>query len=192
MGGMKVGYARVSTYDQNLTLQLDALEQAGCSRIFQDHAGGTLTTRPGLLEAFAYLRPDDILVVWRLDRLGRSLKHLIEMIATLDGRGIGFQSLQESLDTTTSGGRLVFHIFAALAEFERNLIRERTQAGLLAARMRGRHGGRPNALDSKRVNLLYQLYDAKTHSIQDLCDLLGISKSTLYAYLAKREKPDAF
>ena len=143
-----------------------------------------------MLEAFTYLRPDDILVVWRLDRLGRSVKHLIDLIATLEGRGIGFQSLQESLDTTTSGERLVVHIFAALAEFERNLIRERTQASLQAARVRGRQGGRPNALDPKRVRLLYQFYDAKTHSIQDLCDLLGISKSTLYAYLAKRAKPD--
>ena len=122
-------------------------------------------TRVGLLEAFTYLRPDDILVVWRLDRFGRSLKHLIELIAALEARGIGFQSLQEALDTTTSGERLVFHIFAALAEFERNLIRERTQAGLQPARARGRKGGRPNALDTKRVMLLYHLFDGKTHSI---------------------------
>ncbi len=186
---MKVGYARISTDDQNLSLQLDALEQAGCGRIFQDRASGTLVTRLGLQEALAYLHPGDTLVVWRLDRLGRSLKHLIETITTLEDKRISFQSLQESIDTTTSGGRLVFHIFAALAEFERNLIQERTQAGLQAARARGRKGGRPHALDAKKVNLLYQLYDSKAHSVQELCDLLGISKSTLYAYLGQRKKP---
>ena len=187
MRTMKVGYARVSTYDQNLALQVDALERTGCEKICRDQVSGMKTERPGLQEALAYLRPGDTLVVWRLDRLGRSLKHLIDTVAELEERGIGFQSLQEAIDTTTSGGRLVFHIFGALAEFERNLIQERTQAGLQAARARGRKGGRPKALSGKKVALLYQLYDAKHHSIQELCDILGISKSTLYAYLDRRK-----
>jgi DNA invertase Pin-like site-specific DNA recombinase len=186
---MKIGYARVSTDDQNLFLQVDALEQAGCEKIYRDQLGGAKTDRPGLQEALTYLRPGDTLVVWRLDRLGRSLKHLIEIVTSLEEKGIGFQSLQESIDTTTSGGRLVFHIFGALAEFERNLIRERTQAGLQAARARGRKGGRPKVLDVKKMALLYQLYDEKKHSIQELCDILGISKSTLFTYLGQRKEP---
>jgi DNA invertase Pin-like site-specific DNA recombinase len=188
MASMKAGYARVSTYDQNLSLQLDALEQAGCKKIYQDQISSMKADRPGLKDALAYLRSGDILVVCRLDRLGRSLKHLIEMVNGLEERGIGFQSLQESIDTTTSGGRLVFHIFGALAEFERNLIQERTQAGLQAARARGRKGGRPKALDETKTALLYQLYDEKRHSIQDICGVLGISKSTLYAYLDRRKE----
>ena len=184
---MKIGYARVSKYEQNLALQLDALEQAGCTKTFRDQASGAKAKRVGLDEAFTYLRQGDILVVWRLDRLGRSLKHLIETVTLLEERGIGFQSLQESIDTTTSGGRLIFHIFGALAEFERNLIQERTQAGLAAARARGRKGGRPKSLDVKKTELLYQLYDEKQHSIQEICNLVGVSKSTLYAYLRNRE-----
>lgn len=186
MATMKVGYARVSTHDQNLSLQLDALGRAGCQKIYQDQMSSMKAERPGLQEALTYLRSGDTLVVWRLDRLGRSLKHLIEMVNGLEERGIGFQSLQESIDTTTSGGRLVFHIFGALAEFERNLIQERTQAGLQAARARGRQGGRPKSLDMTKTMLLYQLYDEKRHSIQEICDILGISKSTLYAYLDRR------
>lgn len=185
---MKIGYARVSTDDQNLFLQIDALEQAGCEKIYRDQLGGAKTERPGLQETLTYLRPGDTLVVWRLDRLGRSLKHLIDIITNLEEQGIGFQSLQESIDTITSGGRLIFHIFGALAEFERTLIRERTQAGLQAARTRGRKGGRPKSLDAKKVDLLYQLYDEKKHSIQELCDILGVSKSTLYAYLEQRKE----
>lgn len=187
---MKIGYARVSTDDQNLFLQVDALEQAGCEKICRDQLSGAKPERPGLQEALTYLRPGDTLVVWRLDRLGRSLKHLIEIVTSLEEKGIGFQSVQESIDTTTSGGRLVFHIFGALAEFERNLIRERTQAGLQAARARGRKGGRPKALDAKKMALLYQLYDEKKHFIQELCDILGISKSTLYGYLEQRKASD--
>lgn len=139
---MLVGYARVSTHDQNEDLQVDALTKAGCERIFTDRISGAIVDRPGLNDALDYIRPDDTLVVWRLDRLGRSLKDLIEIVGKLDSQGIGFTSLQESIDTNTSGGRLVFHIFGALAEFERNLIRERTKAGLAAARARGRVGGR--------------------------------------------------
>ncbi len=184
---MKVGYARVSTDDQNLSLQIDALEKAGCQKICRDQISGVKTERPGLQEALAYLRPGDTLVVWRLDRLGRSMKHLIDTVTMLEERGIGLQSLQESIDTTTSGGRLVFHIFGALAEFERNLIRERTQAGLQAARARGRKGGRRSKLDAKKVDLLYQLYDERKHSIQELCAIMGIAKSTLYDYLDRRK-----
>ena len=183
---MKVGYARVSTNDQDLALQLDALREAGCQKIYRDKASGAKAERFGLQEATDYLRDGDMLVVWRLDRLGRSLKHLIEAVTDLEERGIGFQSLQESMDTTTSGGKLIFHIFGALAEFERNLIRERTQAGLKAARARGRKGGRPKSLDDKKISWAYQLYDAKEHTIKEICEILGISKSTLYTYLGQR------
>src|SRR5215210_3918276 len=143
---MDVGYARVSTGEQTLDLQLDALETAGCGKVFQETASGAKADRPVLDEVLAYVRPGDTLVVWRLDRLGRSLQHLIETVAALAARGIGFKSLTEQIDTTTSGGKLVFHVFGALAEFERDLIRERTQAGLAAARSRGRVGGRPKKL----------------------------------------------
>src|SRR5512142_1859137 len=145
-GGMLVGYARVSTEDQNLDLQRDALQTAGCGRLFTDVASGAKDERVGLAEAIAFLRPGDTLVVWKLDRLGRSLKHLIETVTALQGRKVGFRSLQESIDTTTSGGKLIFHVFGALAEFERDLIRERTQAGLRAARARGRLGDDPEPL----------------------------------------------
>jgi len=140
--GHLIGYARVSTHEQTLDLQLDALNGVGCRRIFHDMASGVNTDRPGLDEALAFVRPGDTLVVWRLDRLGRSLGHLIEVVAALEARGIGFRSLEDPIDTSTSGGKLVFQIFGALAEFERNLIRERTLAGLAAARTRGKTGGR--------------------------------------------------
>ncbi|MCK5920107.1 MAG: recombinase family protein [Methylococcales bacterium] len=187
---MKIGYARISTNEQNLSLQMDALTEANCGKIFHDQISGVKTQRPGLDETLAYLRDGDVLVVWRLDRLGRSLRQLIELVNLLEERGIGFQSLQESIDTTTSGGKLIFHIFGALAEFERNLIRERTQAGLAAARARGKTGGRPKALDAKKTALLYRLYDEKKHSIQELCDLVGVSKTTLYSYLRERKAGD--
>jgi DNA invertase Pin-like site-specific DNA recombinase len=183
---MLVGYARVSTLEQNLQLQTDALKKAGCNRIFQDKISGAGAERPGQQKALEFVRKGDTLVVWRLDRLGRSLKHLIELVTDLEERGVGFKSLQESIDTTTGGGRLVFHIFGALAEFERNLIRERTQAGLTAARARGRLGGRPRALDQKKTELAYRLYDEKQHTITEICRILGISKPTLYSYLHQR------
>jgi DNA invertase Pin-like site-specific DNA recombinase len=184
--GSLVGYARVSSADQNLELQRDALEVAGCARIYEDTASGARTERPGLDKALEYLRPGDTLVVWRLDRLGRSLGHLISMVAQLDEREIGFKSLQESIDTTTSGGKLVFQIFGALAEFERNVIRERTQAGLAAARARGRKGGRPRKLTPTKQDHLYQLYDSREHSITEICHLIGISRGTVYEYLRRR------
>ena len=185
---MQIGYARVSTLEQKVTPQIDQLKQAGCERIFRDKASGAKTERPGLQEALDFLREGDSLVVWRLDRLGRSLKHLLATVSELEERGVGFRSLQESIDTTTSGGRLIFHIFGALAEFERNLIRERTMAGLRAARARGRVGGRPRKLDAKKTELAYRLYDEKKYAVKEICQMLGVSKPTLYAYLARRKQ----
>src|SRR5512143_384322 len=176
---MLLGYARVSTFDQTLALQHDALTQAGCERVFTDTVSGARTDRPGLDEALDFARRGDTVVVWRLDRLGRSLKHLIETMTLLAERGIGFKSLQEQIDTTTSGGKLVFHVFGALAEFERDLVRERTQAGLTAARARGRLGGRPRALDPRKVAIAQALYRDKTNAIADTCRTLHISRATL-------------
>ena len=184
---MQIGYARVSTDDQNLDLQRDALEKAGCERIFTDRVTGTKAERKGLTEALSHLRSGDTLIVWRLDRLGRSLRHLIDTVTDLQERGIGFKSLQESIDTTTSGGKLVFHIFGALAEFEREIIRERTKAGLTAARSRGRRGGRPKVLSDKKAEMARQLYADRTHSINEICQTLGISRTTFYRYV----KPDS-
>lgn len=182
---MLIGYARVSTTDQTLDLQKDALKKAGCERIFTDTASGAKQERVGLDEALSYVRKGDTLVVWRLDRLGRSLPHLIETITGLENRGIGFKSLTESIDTTTSGGKLVFHIFGALAEFERDIIRERTQAGLTAARSRGRKGGRPKALTPKKQEQALTLYNDKTNTIDDICRTLNVSRATLYRYINK-------
>jgi DNA invertase Pin-like site-specific DNA recombinase len=180
---MLIGYARVSTQDQTLNLQKDALEKIGCEKIFTDTASGAKAERKGLEDALEYVREGDILVVWRLDRLGRSLKHLIETITELNNRNIGFKSLTENIDTTTSGGKLVFHIFGALAEFERDIIRERTQAGLLAARARGRKGGRPKALTPKKAKMVQDLYRNKENSIDEICKTLNISRTTLYRYI---------
>jgi len=185
---MLIGYARVSTDDQNLDLQRDALTQAGCERITEDRLSGAKAERPGLTLALEYARNGDVLVVWRLDRLSRSLKDLIEMVTLLESKGISLKSLHEAIDTSSSSGKLIFHIFGALAEFERNLIRERTQAGLTAARARGRRGGRPRALDLDKRALAVKLYDEKEHTISQICQMMGISKPTLYKYVgAKRE-----
>jgi DNA invertase Pin-like site-specific DNA recombinase len=183
---MQIGYARVSTYDQTLNLQRDALTQAGCTRIFTDTASGIKAERKGLEEALSYIRAGDTLVVWRLDRLGRSLSDLIATMTMLEGRKIGFKSLTEHIDTTTSGGKLIFHIFGALAEFERNLIRERTQAGLTAARARGKRGGRPRALTARQLGIARELYE-KRHPIAEICRTLRISKATLYRALKTGE-----
>ncbi len=180
---MLIGYARVSTLDQTLALQRDALTNTGCERIFTDTASGSRTDRPGLEEVLAFARTGDTLVVWRLDRLGRSLRHLIDTVSELQKQGIGLKSLQEQIDTTTSGGKLVFHVFGALAEFERDLIKERTNAGLIAARARGRLGGRPKALDAKKAQIAQALYNNKNNSIVDICRTLRISRSTLYRYV---------
>jgi DNA invertase Pin-like site-specific DNA recombinase len=185
---MLIGYARVSTHDQTPNLQQNALTKAGCSKIFTDTASGTKRERKGLDEALAYVRSGDTLVVWRLDRLGRSLPHLIATMTSLEERGIGFKSLTENIDTTTSGGKLIFHIFGALAEFERNLIRERTQAGLMAARARGRRGGRPHALTKRQQSIAQALYNDKQHSIAEICWTLKISKATLYRAIKTEER----
>jgi DNA invertase Pin-like site-specific DNA recombinase len=184
---MLIGYARVSTDEQNLDLQGDALQKAGCSRIFTDHISGTKAIRPGLTEALSHLREGDTLVLWRLDRLGRSLRHLIDTITALQEKGIGFKSITEAIDTTTSGGKLVFHIFGALAEFEREIIRERTQAGLSAARARGRNGGRRKKLTPKQVQMAQSLYDSKTHTVDEICKTLGIGRTTFYRYIKPGE-----
>jgi DNA invertase Pin-like site-specific DNA recombinase len=180
---MLIGYARVSTHDQTLSLQKDELEKAGCEQIFTDTVSGTKTERKGLTAALSHLRAGDILVVWRLDRLGRSLRHLIDTINELHERGVGFKSLQENIDTTTSGGKLVFHIFGALAEFEREIIRERTQAGLESARSRGRIGGRPKTLTARQVQILRNMAADKSLTVSDICKTLGIGRTTFYRYV---------
>jgi len=180
---MLIGYARVSTADQTLHLQTDALEKAGCIKIFTDIISGAKAERKGLEEAKNYVREGDTLVVWKLDRLGRSLRDLIEIITDLHNRKIGFKSLTENIDTTTSGGKLIFHIFGSLAEFERDIIRERTQAGLQAARARGRRGGRPKALSPKKAEMARALYNDKNNSVDEICKTLHISRVTLYRYV---------
>ena len=191
---MLIGYARVSTHEQTLSLQQDALGKAGCERLFTDTASGAKADRPGLEEVVEFARNGDTLVVWKLDRLGRSLPHLIETIRQLQERGIGFKSLTEQIDTTTSGGKLIFHVFAALAEFERDVIGERTNAGLAAARARGRKGGHPRAAslnDAKKVALAQRLYEDRNNSIDDVCKTLRISRATLYRYLAAGKRQAA-
>ena len=182
---MKIGYMRVSTNLQSTDLQEDALKKEGCNQIFSDTASGSKTDRPGLEEALSFLRKGDTLVVWKLDRLGRSLKHLIEVVILLNEREIYFKSIQESIDTSTSGGKLIFHVFGALAEFERDIIRERTMAGLKAARSRGRRGGRPRVMDDKMTAMAKTLMEDHSNSVKDVCQTLGVSRSTLYRCLRK-------
>jgi DNA invertase Pin-like site-specific DNA recombinase len=185
---MFIGYARVSTHEQTLNLQRDALEKAGCEKIFTDTVSGTKSERKGLSEALSHLREGDTLVVWRLDRLGRSLRNLIDTITSLQERGIDFKSLTENIDTTTSGGKLVFHIFGALAEFEREIIKERTQAGLVAARSRGKVGGRPKALTTKEVQMLRNMAANKSLTVSDICKTLAIGRTTFYRYVKAGDK----
>jgi DNA invertase Pin-like site-specific DNA recombinase len=178
---MLIGYARVSTTDQNLDLQLDALTKAGCEKIFAEKITGANVDRPELRSLKEFIRDNqDTVVVYKLDRLGRSLKNLIEEMQDLNARGIGFKSLQENIDTTTSGGRLFFHVFAALAEFERDIIKERTQAGLRAARSRGRLGGRPKKLTEAQVQLMRKLYADKANEIGEICKMFNIGRATLF------------
>lgn len=179
-----VGYARISTTDQVLDLQLDALRAAGCVRCFSDTASGSTTDRPDLTRALDYVRPGDTLVVWKLDRLGRSLPHLIETVQALEERGIGFKSLQEALDTTTPGGRLIFHVIGAMAQFERDLIRERTHAGLAAARARGRVGGRPRVLTPEKLKAAQQLRAAGELNVSEIAKTLSVSRASVYRALA--------
>jgi DNA invertase Pin-like site-specific DNA recombinase len=181
--GSLVGYARVSTADQSLNIQTDALAQAGCIRVFTDTASGAVADRPQLAAALDYVREGDTLVVWRLDRLGRSVRHLIDTVMLLQERVVGFRSLQEAIDTTTSGGRLVFHVFCALAEFERELVKERTKAGLVAARARGRVGGRKPVLTPKQIQVARQMYDAQTSTVSEIAAVLGVSRATVYRNL---------
>lgn len=186
---MRVGYARVSTKEQSFNLQVDALKKAGCEQLFTEVASGAKTTRPILDDLLSRLRAGDVLVIWKLDRLGRSLKHLVSLTTELMERQIGLISLNDPIDTTTPQGRLVFNIFASLAEFERDLIRERTQAGLKAARARGRKGGRPGGLPKQaktKAMAAETLYKEGKLSVQAICDQLNISKPTLYTYLRHR------
>lgn len=185
---MKIGYARISTADQSLDLQTDALKAAGCEKVFQDVASGAKDERKGLADTIAYARAGDVLTVWKLDRLGRSLKHLIETVNRLHEKGVGFASVQENIDTTTPGGKLIFHIFGALAEFERELIRERTNAGLKAARARGRKGGRKEKLTPKQVEMARAMVNNPNISISSICETFKISKPTLYRYVPAHGK----
>jgi DNA invertase Pin-like site-specific DNA recombinase len=181
---MRIGYARVSTPDQSLTVQLEALQQHGCTKIFQEVASGMQADRKALTAALEYMRPSDTLVVWRLDRLGRSLGQLIVLMQTLHQQQIGFQSVVETIDTATALGQCFFQITGAFAELERNLMRERPLAGLASARRRGRKGGRRKAIAPKTFTLALQLYEARTSSVQHICTRLGIAKRTFYRDLA--------
>lgn len=186
---MKIGYARVSIQDQKLSLQLDALQNAGCEKIYQEKASGAKTDRPELTRLLEHVREGDTLLIWKLDRLGRSLAHLIELVNLLESRGVGLVSLNDPVDTTTAQGRLVFRIFASLAEFERELIRERTQAGLASARRRGQPRGRKKGLSEKaedKSRIAESLYKEGKLSVNKIALQLGISKSTLYDYLKHR------
>jgi DNA invertase Pin-like site-specific DNA recombinase len=180
---MLVGYARVSTQDQNPALQLDALQAAGCEKLFVEKASGAQRDRPELLAALDYLRAGDSLVVWKLDRLARSLKQLIETVELLESRSIGLRSLTEAIDTTTAGGKLVFHVFGALAEFERSIIRERTKAGLEAARARGKKGGRPPALVAKDLAAAKAMLSDPEITMEEVAKRLKVAPSTLYRHL---------
>ena len=185
---MNIGYARISTQDQNLALQQDALAKVNCDKVFTDTASGAKAERPGLKEALSHLRTGDTLVVWKLDRLGRSLKQLIEVTIDLEKRGIGLRSLQEQIDTTTPGGKLVFHVFGALAEFERDLVRERTNAGLTAARARGRVGGRKPVLTGKKAETAMTLYNSRTMPVGEICKTLGVGRTSLYRLIQASAK----
>ncbi len=185
-----IGYARVSTAEQDTALQTDALRKAGCERVFEDTASGAKSDRLGVAAALAYLRDGDVLVVWRLDRLGRSLPHLIETIGALEARGVGFRSLTESIDTTTPGGRLVFHVFGALGQFERDLIRERTKAGLSAAAARGRKGGRKPVITADKLQRARE-HIANGLNVREAAARLKVSKTALYAALKSTSAADS-
>ena len=182
--GNLLGYARVSTTDQQPHLQADALERAGCYRVFVETASGARTDRPVLGQVLDQLRPGDALVVWKLDRRGRSLRHLVDTVTALAERRVGFRSLQEAIDTTTPGGKLVFHVVAALAEFERDLVRERTDAGLAAARARGRQGSRPSVLTGQKLRVARELYASGRYTVAAIAKTLGVSRASVYRHLA--------
>jgi DNA invertase Pin-like site-specific DNA recombinase len=186
---MKLGYARVSTQDQNLSLQLDALEKAACAKIYQEKMTSATKNRPQLRDLMTQLRTGDVVVVWKLDRLARSLKDLVDLVTEIRAQGAELQSLQDQIDTTTAQGKFTFHLFAALAEFEPDIIIERTKAGLAAARARGRKGGRPKGLGKKAQHsaiIAESLYREEKLTVQEICEQLSISKGTFYNYLHYR------
>ena len=186
---MRIGYARVSTKEQSLDVQIDALNQAGCHEVYREVSSGARVERPVLNDLLRHLRAGDVVVIWKLDRLGRSLTHLVTLVNDLHARDVGLQSLHDPIDTTTPQGRLCFNVFASLAEFERDLIRERTHAGLASARARGRKGGRPKGLSPQAEPIAYAaetLYRDRILSVREIAKRLGISKGTLYAYLRHR------
>ncbi|MEK0218860.1 recombinase family protein [Bifidobacterium mongoliense] len=182
---MIVGYARVSTLEQNERLQTDALDRAGCERLFTDHASGTKAHRPELDHLLDTIRKGDTLVVWKLDRLGRSVQNLVDLMNLLQSRGVGFKSLTENMDTTTPGGVLIFNVFAAMAQFERDLIRERTNAGLQAARARGHLGGRPSKLTEKQRARIRELYQSRALTVQEIADQYQVSRQTIYSCVSR-------
>ena len=188
---MKIGYARVSTGLQNFNLQEDRLNQYGCEKIFSDHISGSKSKRPGLDKAIEFARSGDTIVVWRLDRLGRNMEDLITLVNELNNRGVSFHSLEENItmDKSSSTGQLLFHLFAAFAEFERNLILERSSAGRMAARARGRYGGRPEKLNKQDLTLLKTLYDNGT-PIKTIAEQWKVSRTTIYRYLNKLERQE--
>jgi DNA invertase Pin-like site-specific DNA recombinase len=186
---MKIGYARVSTQEQNLALQVDALQGAGCQKLYEEKITGSARLRPELQKMLEQLREKDVVVIWKLDRLARSLKDLVSLVNEIQEKGAGLQSLNDHIDTTTPHGKLTFHLFAALAEFERDIIRERTKAGLAAARARGRKGGRPKGLSKKAQHtaiIAEKLYREGNLTVKEICEQLSISKGTLYNYLRYR------
>ena len=188
---MLLGYARVSTSDQTTAPQEEALRAAGCRKIYRDTASGARTARPGLDALLDAAREGDTVVVWRLDRLGRSLAHLIETVGTLEKTGRGFRSITESIDTTTPAGRLVFHLFASLAQFERELLHERIRAGVASARARGRTGGRPRALEPKKAKLAVRLMSDRDRNVAEVCRTLNVSRSTLYRIVREHQETPA-
>lgn len=186
---MKIGYARVSTKEQNLTLQLDALKKEGCKKVFEEKISGAKADRPELRKMIDQLREGDVIITWKLDRLGRSLRDLVNLVNEIQDKGAGLKSLNDSIDTTTPHGKLTFHLFASLAEFERDIIRERTKAGLEAARARGRKGGRPKGLSKEaqdKAMVAETLYKQGEMSVTEICKHLNIARSTLYKYLRHR------
>lgn len=186
---MEVGYVRVSKREQNPKLQRRELEAAGCGRIYEERVSSRQESRPQLEAVIDYCREGDTLVVWKLDRLGRSIQELIGVVNDLRDRGVEFRSLRESLDTNTPGGKLVFHVFVSIAEFERDIIRERTMAGLEAARARGRKGGRRPVMDQRKIALASRLMRNRETSISDICEAIGVSRATLYRYVKSDGTP---
>jgi DNA invertase Pin-like site-specific DNA recombinase len=187
---MIIGYARVSTLDQNEQLQTDALTKAGCGRLFVDHASGAKAHRPELDHLLDVIREGDTLIVWKLDRLGRSVQNLVDLMNLLQSRGVGFKSLTENMDTTTPGGVLIFNVFAAMAQFERDLIRERTSAGLQAARARGRKGGRPSKLSGKQRARIRELYRSRALTVQSIANQYQVARNTIYGIIRSTEGTD--